>query len=210
MFWWPYGDCPLLRPETFQSLIAAAQASKAGATLVTTVLDNPRGYGRILLDADGNVAQIVEQKACTPEQLEIRLVNSGIYVFRGDLLWKHIGEIEPNNPAHEYYLTDMAEILTRSGSFVRPFEVADPREIVGINTRVELAEVDRFLRDRKVNQLMTDGRHHRAPGNGDDRRRCEDRHGHCRASLRPHHRRHGNRRGLHGRRLRGDCRFHHR
>ena len=88
----------------------------------------------------------------------MRLVNSGIYVFRGDLLWKHIGEIVPNNPAHEYYLTDMAEILTRAGSFVRPFEVADPREIVGHQQRViELAEVDRFLRDRKVRQLMTDG-----------------------------------------------------
>ena len=152
-----YGDCPLLTAETFRKLTETQQASTAGATLVTTLLENPRGYGRILLDELGHVAAIVEQKSCTPEQLDIRLVNSGIYSFRGDLLWKHIGEIVPNNPAKEYYLTDMAEILSRAGSFVQPYEIADPREIVGINTRVELAEVDRILRDRKVHQLMLDG-----------------------------------------------------
>ena len=100
---------------------------------------------------------IVEQKACSPEQLEIRLVNSGIYCFDGALLWKHIGEIRPDNPPREYYLTDMAAIFGAAGHFVQPFEVADPREIIGINTRIELAEVDRILRDRKVNELMLDG-----------------------------------------------------
>ncbi len=152
-----YGDCPLLRTETFRSLIESAAGSKGGATLVTTKLEDPRGYGRILLNQRGHVVQIVEQKSATPEQLEIRLVNSGIYCFGADMLWKHIGEIEPNNKAGEYYLTDMAEILTRAGSFVEPFEIADPKEIVGINTRVELAEVDQFLRQRKVKQLMLDG-----------------------------------------------------
>lgn len=152
-----YGDCPLLTTRTFSALIDAERNSEAGATLVTTRLEDPRGYGRIILDDRGHVKAIVEQKAATPEQLEIRLVNSGIYCFRSELLWKHIGEIRPDNPAREYYLTDMAEILTRAGHFVQPFEVADPKEIVGINTRIELAEVDQILRERKVRQLMLDG-----------------------------------------------------
>lgn len=152
-----YGDCPLLSTATFAALTESQQKASAGATLVTTKLADPRGYGRILLDGDGYVHAIVEQKAASPEQLNIKLVNSGIYSFRADLLWKHIGEIEPNNPAHELYLTDMAEILRGHGHLVRPFEITDPKEILGINTRLELAEVDTILRERKVRQLMLDG-----------------------------------------------------
>jgi bifunctional UDP-N-acetylglucosamine pyrophosphorylase / glucosamine-1-phosphate N-acetyltransferase len=152
-----YGDCPLLSTATFAALIERERNSTAAATLVTTHLEDPRGYGRILLDGKGNVSAIVEQKSATPEQLALKLVNSGIYCFRSEALWKHIGEIEPNNPAREYYLTDMAEILTRAGGTVQPFEIADPKEVIGINTRLELAEVDGILRERKVRQLMLDG-----------------------------------------------------
>lgn len=152
-----YGDCPLLSTETFRSLIEAQKNSTAGATLVTTRLDNPRGYGRIVLDGEGNVAAIVEEKACTPDQLKIKLLNSGIYCFRAELLWEYITRIEPNNPAKEYYLTDMAALLGRAGHPVQPFEIADPKEIVGINTRVELAEVDSILREKKVRELMFAG-----------------------------------------------------
>lgn len=152
-----YGDCPLLTTETFASLAGHQQQSKAAATLVTTKLEDPRKYGRIVLDPAGHVAQIVEEKSCTPEQRAIQLINSGIYCFRADLLWKHIVEIVPNPQANEYYLTDMAEIFARAGFFVDPFEIADPKEILGINTRVELAEVDSILRARKVRRLMEDG-----------------------------------------------------
>ena len=152
-----YGDCPLLRAETFRALVAAEANSQAAATLVTSRLDDPRGYGRVIQNEKGHVVAIVEQKAASPEQLNIRLVNSGIYCFRSELLWKHIVEIEPNPIAREYYLTDMAEILHKAGHFVQPFEVDDPKEIAGINTRVELAEVDRYLRERKVQELMLDG-----------------------------------------------------
>jgi len=103
------------------------------------------------------VQAIVEQKAATPEQLAIRLVNPGIYCFRADPLWKHIGELRPDNPAHEYYLTDMVEILNRAGHRAMPFEVPDAGELLGINTRVELAAVDKIFRDRKVRELMLDG-----------------------------------------------------
>jgi bifunctional UDP-N-acetylglucosamine pyrophosphorylase/glucosamine-1-phosphate N-acetyltransferase len=152
-----YGDGPLLSAATIQRLLDTQESGHAAATLITTVMDDPTGYGRPLLDDLGYVTAIVEQKAATPEQLEIKLANSGIYCFRADLLWKHIGEIQTNNPAHEYYLTDMAEILTRAGHKVAAMEVHNQQELLGINTRIELAEVDAIFRARKVRELMLGG-----------------------------------------------------
>jgi bifunctional UDP-N-acetylglucosamine pyrophosphorylase/glucosamine-1-phosphate N-acetyltransferase len=152
-----YGDCPLLSEATLRELVDRQARGSAGVTLITTHLEDPTGYGRILIGKEGDVEAIVEQKAATTEQLAIRLVNPGIYCFRADLLWKHIGELRPDNPAHEYYLTDMVEILNRAGHKASPFEVADAGELLGINTRVELAAVDKIFRDRKVRELMLDG-----------------------------------------------------
>jgi bifunctional UDP-N-acetylglucosamine pyrophosphorylase/glucosamine-1-phosphate N-acetyltransferase len=152
-----YGDTPLLTAATLQRLRDAQTDSQAAATLITTTLENPTGYGRVLLNDGGDVTAIVEEKACTPEQRKIRLINSGIYCFDAALLWKHIGQIEPNAASGELYLTDMAEILTRAGHAVRPLHVEDATELLGINTRVELAHADRILRDRKNEQLMLAG-----------------------------------------------------
>jgi bifunctional UDP-N-acetylglucosamine pyrophosphorylase/glucosamine-1-phosphate N-acetyltransferase len=152
-----YGDCPLLSCETLKRLHCAQTRSDAGATLITTRLDDPTGYGRVLLDESGNVSAIVEQKAATPEQLGIHLINSGIYCFRADLLWRYIGQIQPDNPAREYYLTDLAEIFNRGGHRVAALEIDNPQELLGINTRIELAEVDGILRERKTRALMMEG-----------------------------------------------------
>ena len=152
-----YGDCPLLAATTLRRLIEKQVQSDAGATLITTRLLDPTGYGRIILDDLGNVKAIVEHKAASPEQLAIDLVNPGMYCFRSDLLWKHIGEIGTNNPAREYYLTDMVEILTRAGHSVAAMESPDVSELLGINTRIELAEVDRIFRARKCRELMMAG-----------------------------------------------------
>lgn len=152
-----YGDCPLLTTATFRALIDQRNASGKAAALITTRLADPSGYGRVVLDANGDVAAIVEHKAATPDQLRIGLINSGIYCFRPDLLWKHIGEITPNTASGELYLTDMPEILARSGHRVAPYELKDSTELLGINTRVELAAADRILRDRKTRELMLDG-----------------------------------------------------
>lgn len=152
-----YGDGPLLSARTLKRLIEKQQSGDTAATLITNRMDDPTGYGRVLLDDQGFVRAIVEQKAASPEQLKINLANSGIYCFRADLLWKHIGEIETNNPAKEYYLTDMAEILARAGHKTGALEIEDTQELLGINTRVELALVDRIFRDRKVRQLMLEG-----------------------------------------------------
>jgi bifunctional UDP-N-acetylglucosamine pyrophosphorylase/glucosamine-1-phosphate N-acetyltransferase len=152
-----YGDTPLLTAATLGRLRDAQTDSGAAATLIATTLEDPTGYGRILLNDKGDVTQIVEEKASTPEQRKIRLINSGIYCFESELLWKHIGEIDPNPVSGELYLTDMAEILALHGHSVRPMHVDDSTELLGINTRVELAAADRILRARKNEELMLSG-----------------------------------------------------
>jgi bifunctional UDP-N-acetylglucosamine pyrophosphorylase/glucosamine-1-phosphate N-acetyltransferase len=152
-----YGDCPLLSRATLQELVERQAQSGAAATLITTPLDDPTGYGRVILGDGGQVQAIVEQKAATQKQLSIQLINSGIYCFRADLLWKHLMEIQPDNPAHEYYLTDIVEIFNRAGHRVLAMEVPDAKELLGINTRVELAEVDGIFRERKTRELMLAG-----------------------------------------------------
>ena len=152
-----YGDTPLLSGSTLRELREAQASSEAAATLITTTLDNPSGYGRVVLDGDGQVQAIVEHKVATPEQLAVKVINSGIYCFRADLLWKHIGELKADNPAHELYLTDMAAILNRHRHQVRQLHIADSSELLGINTRVELADADRILRARKAREVMLSG-----------------------------------------------------
>ena len=152
-----YGDTPLLSAATLLGLRDTQANSDSAATLITTELAEPTGYGRVIQDSAGHVTAIIEEKACTPEQKKIRLINSGIYCFRSDLLWKHISEIQPNNPAREFYLTDMAEILARHGHHVQAMHVDDPGELLGINTRVELSDADRLLRRRKAEELMLSG-----------------------------------------------------
>jgi bifunctional UDP-N-acetylglucosamine pyrophosphorylase/glucosamine-1-phosphate N-acetyltransferase len=152
-----YGDTPLLAAATLARLRDMQTDSGAAATLVTTTLEDPTGYGRILVNDKGDVTEIVEEKAATPEQRKLKLINSGIYCFQAELLWKHIGEIVPNPVSGELYLTDMAEILARHGHRVRPMLVDDATELLGINTRVELAAADRILRGRKNEELMLAG-----------------------------------------------------
>ena len=152
-----YGDCPLLAPATLSELVRRQTSGSAAATLITTRLDDPTGYGRVVLGEHGEVRAIVEHKDANPEQLSIPLINSGIYCFQADLLWQHLLEIRPDNSAHEYYLTDIVEILNRAGHSVAAMEVENPAELLGINDRVELAAVDRIFRERKVRELMLAG-----------------------------------------------------
>jgi bifunctional UDP-N-acetylglucosamine pyrophosphorylase / glucosamine-1-phosphate N-acetyltransferase len=152
-----YGDCPLLSVTTLRGLIDHQSAARVAGAVITTVLDDPSGYGRIILDSDGYVAGIVEEKVATPEQKAIRQINSGIYCFEAGPLWKHLSEIEPNPVSREYYLTDIVEVLRRAGHKISPRVHSDAEELLGINTRVELALVDRIFRERKTTDLMLDG-----------------------------------------------------
>ena len=156
-----YGDGPLLRAETLQRLVEAAAAGPAAGVLLSAVMDDATGYGRVICGGGAlraqRVTRIVEQKAATPDELAIREANMGIYCYRADLFWKHVDEIRPDNPAGEYYLTDMVEILNRAGHFVEAVRIDDPAEALGINDRVELAQVDAILRERKRRELMLGG-----------------------------------------------------
>jgi bifunctional UDP-N-acetylglucosamine pyrophosphorylase/glucosamine-1-phosphate N-acetyltransferase len=152
-----YGDCPQIPAALLQSLVEHQSHSDAAATLVAAELDDPTGYGRVIRDTSGRVLAVVEQKAGTSQQLAIREGNVGIYCFRADLFWKHVGELQPNNPAREYYLTDMVEILIRAGYKVDAYRAQNPGELLGINNRVELAAADRRFRERKVREMMLAG-----------------------------------------------------
>ena len=152
-----YGDCPLLKPSTVKELVRRQQASDAAAIVITTRVANPKGYGRIVRDAAGNVAAIVEQKVCTPEQDAIDEINSGIYCFRADALWDRIAGITPNAASGEVYLTDMVEALASAGLRTEPMVIDNDEELLGINTRVELAQANAILRARKTNELMLEG-----------------------------------------------------
>ncbi|MCS7313861.1 MAG: bifunctional UDP-N-acetylglucosamine diphosphorylase/glucosamine-1-phosphate N-acetyltransferase GlmU [Bryobacterales bacterium] len=152
-----YGDCPLLCADTLRRLIAAQAGSRAAATVLTTFLEDPSGYGRVVRDAEGRLQAIVEQKSARPEELAIREINSGIYCFASELLWPRLEAIRPDNPAAEYYLTDVVALLRRDGYLIETLRADDPTEVLGVNTRLELAEADRILRQRKARELMSEG-----------------------------------------------------
>ena len=152
-----YGDGPLMRSVTLRRLIDAEAEGSAAGVLLSAEMADPTGYGRVIRDSRGYVKEIVEQKAGTPEQLAVREANMGIYCYRAGLFWKHVDEIRPDNPAKEYYLTDMVAILNRAGHHVEALRMQDPSEALGINDRAELAVVDRILRERKTRELMIAG-----------------------------------------------------
>ena len=152
-----YGDGPLLRATTLFRLVETKNESGAAGVLLSAIMEDPTGYGRVMRETGNRVAAIVEQKAGTPAQLAIREANMGIYCYDADLFWKHVGEIRPDNPAREYYLTDMVEILRRAGHTVEAMQIEDARECLGINNRLELAEADALLRARKRREVMLAG-----------------------------------------------------
>jgi bifunctional UDP-N-acetylglucosamine pyrophosphorylase/glucosamine-1-phosphate N-acetyltransferase len=150
------GDAPLLRPETLLELVETHCQARAAATILTTRLDNPTGYGRIVR-AGGRVRSIVEEKVATPAQKRIREINSGIICFSRTHLLKHLEELSAENAQKEFLLTDLVEIFNRHRLKVTAFPVADSREVLGANDRIELAQIEKLLRLRKAVALMRQG-----------------------------------------------------
>jgi UDP-N-acetylglucosamine pyrophosphorylase len=140
------GDAPLVNVRTLQQLIAFHRTENATATVLTADLADPAGYGRVIrLNQSDTVLKIVEHKDATAEELAVREINSGIYVFNAPVLFKALGEITTNNAQKEYYLTDVFGICFNSGKRVCAFKTADPEEIIGINTPEQLREAEEIL-----------------------------------------------------------------
>jgi len=151
------GDAPLLRPETLRSLVKAHTRARVAATVLSTRVENPHGYGRIVRSSGNRVRAIVEQKICTPAQGKIKEINSGILCFSRTKLLEHLGELSADNAQKEYLLTDLVEIFNRHRLKVGAFPVANFREVLGVNDRAELAQMERILRLRKAEALMREG-----------------------------------------------------
>ena len=146
-----YADMPLLRGETLSGLVERQQAGDGPITMLTLVSDDPRGFGRVGRDGQGRVTQIVEEAVATPEQLMIRELNAGVYCFDGEWLWSHVELIPLSLPKREAYLTDLIGMAVAEGLTVEGVLVGDASEVLGINTRVHLAEAEAEMR-RRINR----------------------------------------------------------
>ncbi|GGB82405.1 N-acetylglucosamine-1-phosphate uridyltransferase [Knoellia flava TL1] len=152
-----YGDVPLLTGETLVDLVARHDESGSAATVITAHLDNPQGYGRIVRDADGSVAGIVEQKDATEEQRAITEINSGIYAFDVTVLREALGRVGTDNAQGEKYLTDVLAIARDAGRLVSAHVIDDLWQTEGVNDRVQLATLGRELNRRNNERWMREG-----------------------------------------------------
>jgi bifunctional UDP-N-acetylglucosamine pyrophosphorylase/glucosamine-1-phosphate N-acetyltransferase len=151
------GDTPLLTHDVLSALIDTHRSSAAAATVLSFRPSDPRSYGRIVRDASGGLARIVEAVDATPNELALDEVNSSIYVFRSESLWPTLDRLEPHNAQGELYLTDTLGLLVADGEMVAVHVAPDPAEVDGVNTREDLASAAAVLRDRLNRRHMLDG-----------------------------------------------------
>lgn len=151
-----YSDMPCLRAETIQNICDLQQENQSVFTMLTIVQEDSHGFGRILRNADGSVAAIVEEALATPEQLKIKECNVGLYCFKAEWLWDSLKKIQIS-PKGEFYLTDLVEIANRENLPVRALILDDHDEALGVNTRVHLSEAEAVIRRRINRHWMTEG-----------------------------------------------------
>ena len=149
-------DMPLLDSDTLSQLLAFHEQSGNGATVLTTVLDDPTGYGRIIRDSEGNVLRIVEQKDANSSELAVHEVNTSVYVFDAAVLSKAIADLKSDNAQGEFYLTDALETAKQDGA-VGAFAAPDPLSVEGVNDRVQLAALAKAHNIRVCEQWMRAG-----------------------------------------------------
>jgi bifunctional UDP-N-acetylglucosamine pyrophosphorylase/glucosamine-1-phosphate N-acetyltransferase len=151
------GDAPLVRTETLRALINKHKKGNAAASILTAVLADPSGYGRILRKSGDTVAAIIEESQLTPEQRELNEINSSMYCFTTAKLWPALAQVKPNNKHREIYLTDAISVLNAKGETVLAEIAENAQETLGCNTRADLAGVDRAFREWKRDELMNSG-----------------------------------------------------
>ncbi|HNY11104.1 MAG TPA: bifunctional UDP-N-acetylglucosamine diphosphorylase/glucosamine-1-phosphate N-acetyltransferase GlmU [Candidatus Wallbacteria bacterium] len=151
------GDTPLLTGDIFRNLLKFHEDSSSDATVLTTRVKDPKGYGRIVRDAAGHVTSIVEERDAAPEIRKIDEINTGVYLFATPKLIISLSKLKPNNDQHEYYLTDTISILNSENSKVMAYPEPCDHLMMGINNRYELATAARFMRERINRMHMING-----------------------------------------------------
>ncbi len=151
------GDVPLLSAETITGLLDTHRSSGAAATVLTTTLGDPSGYGRVLRNDSGEIGRIVEHRDASADERRVSEINTGIYVFALDGLFAGLKAIATDNAQHEYYLTDMVAVLQRNAKRTAACLVPNGDELRGVNTRVDLADLSALVRTRKNHALMLSG-----------------------------------------------------
>ncbi|MBU5313316.1 bifunctional UDP-N-acetylglucosamine diphosphorylase/glucosamine-1-phosphate N-acetyltransferase GlmU [Tissierella carlieri] len=152
-----YGDTPLITELTINKLINYHKENEFQATVLTAILDNPTGYGRIIREDTGDILKIVEEKDALDEEKKVKEINSGIYCFNGKLLKDALSKIDNNNAQNEYYATDVIGILKKEGYRVGAYVIEDSIEIHGVNSRVQLAFTEEVMRKRINEYHMVNG-----------------------------------------------------
>ena len=140
------GDTPLLTTKTLLQMLEDHENNHNKLTVLGARVDNPFGYGRLITNENGELLKIVEQKDCDEKQRLINIVNTGVYVFDNELLYKYLDEIKPNNKAGEYYLTDLIEIFKNNKHKVAVTIIDGDEEMLGINDRAQLAYAAKIMR----------------------------------------------------------------
>ena len=151
------GDTPLIKEETLKRLFDYHIENEYTATVLTTKVENPTGYGRVIRDENGDLLKIVEQKDGNAEELAVNEINSGIYCFKGQMLRESLDLLDNNNAQGEYYLTDTIKILRDKGFKVGAFNGSTIEELMGVNSRVELAKAEALMRKRINEQHLVNG-----------------------------------------------------
>lgn len=151
------GDTPLIKSETLAEMYRTHREQKATLTLMTTVLDDPTNYGRILSTSTGKLIGIVEQRDATPEQLQIHEINAGIYCIEREFLFSSLKKVDSKNSQNEIYLTDIVKMAVESQLPVEKYVTEIPREVLGVNSRLELAEAHMEMQARRNRDLMIQG-----------------------------------------------------
>ncbi len=145
------GDVPLLRPDTLVGFKNAHYDSGSSASVMTTDLNDPYGYGRIVKDKTGSIIRIVEQKDASEDEKKIKEINSGVYIIDSQDLFSSLRHISSDNASGEYYLTDVISIIKKNNKKVSTYKISDATEISGINTTEQLEYAESIIRGRKLN-----------------------------------------------------------
>lgn len=151
------GDGPLVSDQVLDTVVKKHRAEHASATLATSVLEDPAGYGRIVRDSYGNLQGIVEQSDCTPEQKNIKEINPSYYCFRTDHLLAALHNVRPNNVKNEYYLTDALHIMIARGLKAVAITAVSAEDVISVNSRQQLSLVSRVMQERIQDRLMSSG-----------------------------------------------------